>query len=349
MRSPSIASLDSPVTNNTDTFAESQAASSQVSFNTTHQVQRLLDWAEMNTTISDMQADIERTTQFFSEIKLDILSQDDVVKWELPDLLDAAQSALRYLAKRMNDIAHMVKSLVSNSQFHPLDFYQPLHDLKSSLTPPIACLDVLMPLLPDSTSRSFQSTIGVLRRVLQGIIVLTDYVGKYEQSTSAFAPTLSIQSCNLKNLVNGVIGKCSGANTSASKIVFDCNISSMNGVDLDTDKLESILHNLITNAQKYGDFSAENNTITVRLSQNSNDCIIEVINPSKEPLSPEIQSRMWQRGYSSNPDGLSNGLGLDIVQQYVRAHGGTVSVCSVDLQTVFQVRIPYTARVHPAA
>ena len=105
-------------------------------------------------------------------------------------------------------------------------------------------------------------------------------------------------------------------------------------------RLQQLLRNLVSNAIKYG---APGEPIRVVLAGEETDVRIEVGNSG-----PGIQSSALdeifdplKRGPAQNHDtGNGLGLGLYIVREVARAHGGEVDVRADNTETVFVVRLP---------
>ncbi|HYO58379.1 sensor histidine kinase [Archangium sp.] len=109
----------------------------------------------------------------------------------------------------------------------------------------------------------------------------------------------------------------------------------------DADRLAQVLSNLVSNALQY---SPAEGPVTVSVLGEADEVLIQVHNTG-DPIPAGLLARLFQplqRGEAS-PDNSrrSIGLGLYIVDQIVRAHGGTVGVrTSVEEGTTFQVRLP---------
>jgi PAS domain S-box-containing protein len=109
----------------------------------------------------------------------------------------------------------------------------------------------------------------------------------------------------------------------------------------DPDRLAQVVTNLVTNAVKY---SPPGTPVTVTTREESNRVVLEVHNGGT-PIPPEKLERLFapmQRGSTLvDPAGRSVGLGLYIVEQLVRAHGGTLGVTSTAGEgTTVTVRLP---------
>jgi PAS domain S-box-containing protein len=109
----------------------------------------------------------------------------------------------------------------------------------------------------------------------------------------------------------------------------------------DADRLAQVLGNLVSNALQY---SPAEGPVTVSVLGEEHEVLLQVHNTG-DPIPAGLLARLFQplqRGEAS-PDNSrrSIGLGLYIVDQIVRAHGGTVGVRSFAQEgTTFQVRLP---------
>ncbi|HZZ85663.1 MAG TPA: HAMP domain-containing sensor histidine kinase [Anaeromyxobacteraceae bacterium] len=102
-------------------------------------------------------------------------------------------------------------------------------------------------------------------------------------------------------------------------------------------RIEQVVANLLSNALQYG---LEGAPVALRLRADGARAVLEVHNRGAipEPLIPEI-FEPFRKGPHRRRASL--GLGLFIVREIARAHGGEVSVTSsVDRGTTFAVRLP---------
>ncbi len=107
-------------------------------------------------------------------------------------------------------------------------------------------------------------------------------------------------------------------------------------------RLQQLLRNLIVNAIHYG---AADTPIHVVLTGDESDVTIEVKNAGPA-IEKDILNQIFdplKRGLgqsNSDENGAGLGLGLFIVREVARAHGGDVTVRSDNAETVFTVRLP---------
>lgn len=103
--------------------------------------------------------------------------------------------------------------------------------------------------------------------------------------------------------------------------------------------LRRALSNLLSNAIRH---SPDSGTVTVRLEQDGNDIVIAVENPGDIPA--ENMPRMFDRFFTGDPSRHSGsggvGLGLAIVRSIAQAHGGTVAASSDNGVIRFVTRLP---------
>lgn len=103
----------------------------------------------------------------------------------------------------------------------------------------------------------------------------------------------------------------------------------------DPDKLMQLFDNLLANAIRHGD-----GAVTVRVAQEGDRAVLEVHNGGK-PIPPESLKTLFDPFTRAGGRAGGVGLGLYIVCQIARGHGGTVSVSStLEAGTTFTVRLP---------
>ncbi|XXF77732.1 PAS domain-containing protein [Myxococcaceae bacterium GXIMD 01537] len=106
----------------------------------------------------------------------------------------------------------------------------------------------------------------------------------------------------------------------------------------DPDRVAQVLGNLVGNALQHG---RPDTPIRTTVRGEGPDVVLEVQNQG-EPITAELQPRLFDpfKGAQRPPGSKSLGLGLYIVQQLARAHGGDVAVRSTEEGTTFTVRWP---------
>jgi len=110
----------------------------------------------------------------------------------------------------------------------------------------------------------------------------------------------------------------------------------------DPDRLLQVISNLLGNAATHGDHDT---AVQVRVSgDDPAEVRLEVTNPGTIPS--EIATALFTPFVTSSSTTRGTGLGLYIVDQIVRAHGGSVTGCSTDGRTSFVVRVPRHAVPH---
>jgi signal transduction histidine kinase len=110
--------------------------------------------------------------------------------------------------------------------------------------------------------------------------------------------------------------------------------------EFDPDRISQVVTNLVSNAVRYG---ARDQPVRVRAFSREDDLVVEVTN-SGEPIPEEERQHLFQplrRGSASAGVTRGLGLGLFIVDQIARAHGGKVEVESeASRGTTFRVVLP---------
>lgn len=125
------------------------------------------------------------------------------------------------------------------------------------------------------------------------------------------------------------------------KYTITCQPESMMGW-IDTDKLDKIIYNLLSNAAKY---AQENGEVTIKALTNMNyDHIIIKVSDTGEGIPPEKMKQLFKRfhdgAYRQNKT-IGTGLGLALTRDLVYLNKGTIKVESeIDKGTTFTVTLP---------
>lgn len=107
--------------------------------------------------------------------------------------------------------------------------------------------------------------------------------------------------------------------------------------ELDPDRIAQAVSNLVGNAVQHSPRGA---TVAVRLDERGDRTRLAITNAGPA-IAPTLLARLFEpfrRGDSARGGGL--GLGLYIVEQIVRAHGGSIGVTSDESGTTFTVELP---------
>ena len=114
----------------------------------------------------------------------------------------------------------------------------------------------------------------------------------------------------------------------------------------DKDKVRRIIQNLLSNAYKY---NKENGEIRVSVSREDTNSVIRVYDTGigiRNEDKPHIFERFYQGSTESSVTG--NGIGLHIVSEYAKMHGGTASVSdNQPCGSVFTITLPIQAEDVP--
>ena len=155
----------------------------------------------------------------------------------------------------------------------------------------------------------------------------------------------------LRDLIDRVLDELQSA--AAQRTISLRNLVSEDvSLEVDGDRLEQVIYNLVDNGIKY---SSPGGAITVAAEVNPHGATISVAD-NGPGIPPEAQSRIFERFYrvdrARSRDQGGTGLGLAIVKHIVQAHGGKVWVQSeLGHGSTFYFTIPQSdgSRLDPAA
>jgi signal transduction histidine kinase/DNA-binding response OmpR family regulator len=133
------------------------------------------------------------------------------------------------------------------------------------------------------------------------------------------------------------------ANSNGQTLMINTSIPELQ-MDIDDNKLQKILNNLLSNALK---FTPENGTVTVHVSKDKANLKIEVSDTGKGIKNEELPL-VFDRYYKTfdQNDNLGSGIGMAITKELVELLNGRIAVESqVNKGTRFTIHLPITNSV----
>lgn len=124
---------------------------------------------------------------------------------------------------------------------------------------------------------------------------------------------------------------------------FESSVKDALWMSFDQAKMRQVLHNLLTNAQK---FSPPKSTVTLRLDSNAETARISVIDHGRG-IPDEDKERVFEKFQTAKVNlGMGIGLGLYICKKIVELHGGTIAIADTPGGgATFVISLPLNASV----
>lgn len=103
-------------------------------------------------------------------------------------------------------------------------------------------------------------------------------------------------------------------------------------------QISQVLLNLLNNAY---DAAIEGHDKWIRVDVRAENKIVEMrVSDSGSGIAPELRSQLFDAFFTTKPVGKGNGLGLNIAQSILSAHGGDIFLDDSAPHTTFVVRLP---------
>jgi len=199
------------------------------------------------------------------------------------------------------------------------------HDLRNPLQTVLTAAQVLA--ASQALSGPERRIVSTIERTADRMRRLIDQLLTFTQGVAGGVPV------HRETVALGDLCRTAIHEQAAHEIVLDDQLGVP--ISVDPERIGQVIDNLVTNAVRYG-----TGPVTVKLSRDGNFAEIAVHNGGP-PIPREKLATLFDpyRRATSSRGGI--GLGLYIVEQIARAHGGTVHVTSTAAHgTTFTVRIP---------
>jgi len=120
---------------------------------------------------------------------------------------------------------------------------------------------------------------------------------------------------------------------------------------VDKNQFQQVIFNLLMNAIKYAYKDPKSFQVEIKGKEEVGEYVIQFRDwgPGIAPELKEVIFEEGVRGAKSIMDHVTGqGLGLWVVRQVVKAHGGKVEVTKIKQPTEFTIYLPYTLAIHPS-
>ena len=243
------------------------------------------------------------------------------------------------ISEQRDQLLALSKNLEDATQAKLVFFTNISHEFRTPLTLLHGPLESIMQNEQLSTDGS--RLIQLMRKNVQVLMKLIDQIiefRRYENGKMQMYFTLG----NLKSFISDI---CDSFVELSKRKHIQLKFSASNDdftVWFDSDKMEKICYNLISNALK---FTPENGHIKVHLSreiQNNEHFARFTISDSGPGISEQHIHQIFDRFYKADRHAAGSGIGLALTKVLVELHNGTIDVTSTEGKgTVFNFLIPY--------
>ncbi len=265
-------------------------------------------------------ATLSRPLEHLTRVASALARQDRSRRLELSrdDEIGELARAFQALTDRLDARAHDVAELASNLS----------HELKSPLTSIRGAAELLL----DGAADDPAARTRFLRNMLADSQRLDRLVTRLLELSRLEADPAPNETCDFESIVREACARTSPG--APIDVRYEAQRREVQGRRA---HLVSALGNLVDNARQH---AKPDTRVTVRVVDTDGGLATTVHNVGPV-ISPANLSRIWDRFFTTRAAEGGSGLGLPIVRQVARAHGGEVSVeCSAERGTTFTLTLP---------
>jgi signal transduction histidine kinase len=299
----------------------------------------LSDAGDLSNKLKEAEEKIIKLKKGYNNIK----EQNDFLKSKNRELnrkmKDLEEANIELLEKKESLLNSKEKLQLLHKQKEDL-FAMAIHDIKNPVSAIKGYLDLL---------NSYDLTAQEQQQIMNGLMASSDRIVRLAQEIAETVvlkdnvPKLKRKVTSIKDIIDSVCRQnITYAERKKIKLV---NKSShdLPKIEIDPDKIEEAIDNLVNNGIKYG---TEGTTVQIITFFNSEKISIEITDDGRG-MSSEDLNKIFEKGQllSTEPTGdeTRSGLGLWIVKNIIDEHNGEIKVDSkLGVGTTFTIMLPYS-------
>ncbi len=248
------------------------------------------------------------------------------------DEVGGLAESLNRMTAALETLERLRKDLVANVA----------HELRT----PLANLRGYLEAIHDEVTPASAATIGMLHEEVMRLVRLVEALQELSMF-DAQLPRVRTAAVEIGALVRRLLDLRRGE-FAAKGITLHSDVAVNGPIQADPDLLSQALHNLIDNALKY---TPAGGGVTVRVAENGQSVRLAVTN-SGEGIAAEDLPFIFERFYrgekSRSRTSGGAGIGLAIVKEVARVHGGEVGAMSEGGETMVWLTLDRSSRQVPA-
>lgn len=281
----------------------------------------------------------EMLKQFYADPKI---IEEDI---QISGRIFAVKMTPLFSGKEVKGVVTLLRDVTNERKLNKLrkDF---LANVSHELRTPISMLQGYSEAIIDDVAETPEEKKELAKIIYDESLRMGRLVNELLDIAKMESGTLPLNYCNVdvKNVMNKMINKFAKL-SSESNLIFTGEIDEeLNEVEIDADRIEQVLTNLIDNAIRHTPTGGQ---IILRAKKNANNTMLLEVEDSGVGIPEEDIPFVFERFYKADKARTrghsGTGLGLSIVKNIVIAHKGTISVSSkLGHGTIFSIILPMT-------
>ena len=241
--------------------------------------------------------------------------------------IDELANTLNYLEQEVSKTDEYRRDLMSNVS----------HDLKTPLTMIKAYAEMIRDITLDNKEKTKENLNVIIDEIYRLNIFVNDILELSKLQNNQ--DNLNIEKLDIVELINDILKRYQIIKeTENYNLILESPSSII--VKADKKRISQVIYNLINNAINY---TGDDLTVTIRITENAKDCKIEIIDTGKG-IDEKDLTNIWNRYYKKEKNHKRNvvgtGLGLSIVKNILEQHHFKYGVNSIkDKGTTFYFQV----------